>query len=206
MTGPAKKSSRALKREQAIGDRLFSMLCKGHPDEDVAATLDLDDDAYAELKARVFQEKATALKGRPSEVVYLEFLIEMRRTLTMTNNAIGKFEQSIANDGKGAGRTGPALVSAIRLRADLLTMLIDKGQSLGVIDKSAGSVQLIGGIAIGGLSESQIRELIDREMDAFKSIAATSVDVLEVQTGPLHYGPSGDPELAAAIPTDGDES
>lgn len=206
MTTPARKSPRSLKKEQAAGDRLFSMLCEGHPDEDVAAALDLDDDAYLALKTRVFQEKAEQIKSRPAEIVYLEYLVEIRRTLNMTNTAIDKFNQSIANDGKGAGRTGPALVSAIRLRADLLSALVDKGQSLGVIDKTAGAVQLIGGIALTGLSDTQIRELITQEMEAFKGVAVNAIDVSEVQTGPIHYGPSGDPELAAQIPSDGDDA
>jgi hypothetical protein len=195
-----KKSGRLHeKKQKLIGDRVFDLMCQGNSSEDIAAALNIPDEEFAELRAKILLEKGEALRRKTPEVIYAEYVADTKHTMSILGEAITSMHGQLKSDPKAAGRVGPALVSAIKLRQDTLGEMIKTGQSLGIIDRQQTEVK-IGGIVIAGVPDSAIRKYIADEMVEFGRLQKGAINIEAIEIGPIHYGEPGVPDAIQADP------
>lgn len=178
---------------------IWRRLTNGEEDEQICEELGIDEDAFDLLKVQVFTAKAKEFKALPAENVYVQYVLDQKRTLALLEETIRDLRE--AADPK----SGPARVAAIRARSEILNCLIEKGQTLGVIAKEAEKTKVIGGFAIENLDNKEIVRLLVDEFTSIERIVKDSpVPIEQAKLPTLHYGEKGDENASITISDDDD--
>lgn len=187
------------RQEPDVLKRIYKLLCDGVSDEDIADEIGVDDVAFEKLKLDSLKAKALEYKQKPPEHTYVEYVIEQKKTLALLDALI----RDLA--GSEDPKVAPARVAAIRARADVLDRLVDKGQTLGMIDKAADVTKIVGGFAFDQLAASDMKAMIMKELEGLRRMVDTSaVPIERAIVPPLHYGESGDPNAVQHVPDEDD--
>lgn len=145
--------------------------------------LGVDEDTYIRIKAKMFDVKAEEIRTRPTEHVYVQYLLDQTLNIRDLTNMIGEFKST---------KQYNAMVGAIRTRADLQDRMIKMGQDFGLIRKAPQQKQIVAGIVIQELSNSELKRAALRELRTLNKLmeAEGDVDFLDVEANELHRGPA----------------
>ena len=193
--------ARAKKKTSADQLKLIYMrLVEGVDDFEIAAELGVDEEDFDRLKVDALKAKAQEYRQKPPEHVYVEYVIEQKKTLALLEQTIRDLRES------GDPKVGPAIVSAIKARSDVLNCIVEKGQTLGMVAKSAEVTKVVGGFVFEQLGREDMKRLITQELEGLRRIIDTSaVPIEQVALPPTHYGERGDENAAIHIADDSDD-
>lgn len=161
---------------------IWSELCKGTQDSEIQEDMGLSQEMYLQLKFQVLEDKATQLRAKPPEHVYVEYIINQTQNISDLTGMIEDFKKT---------KQFNALVGAVRARADLYDKLVAKGQEFGVFAK-APERKIIAGVVVSDLSANDLRTAITKaigNLDAMMGKYGDN-DIIDVMPDSLHYGPS----------------
>lgn len=104
-----------------------------------------------------------ALLVRPTEELYVEYLLRQEKNLSDLNSFVENWQDHT--------EAVPSVVSAIRARAEILDKVIQRGQDLGIIQKAVTRKALVvGGVRVEDLGTREIRELIVKQLEGLRSL------------------------------------
>ncbi len=128
-----------------------------------------------------------ALLLRPTEELYVEYLLRQERNLEDLNTFVDNWQDHTD--------AVPSVVSAIRARAEILDKVIQRGQELGIVQKAVTRKALVvGGIRVEDLGTREIRELIVKQLEGLRTLTTqvrnldeigADAGVVEVQAEPV---------------------
>lgn len=188
--------TRAEKMEAAA--TIYDMVLSGESDDSIMAALGMSADTFHEAKRFMMDLRAAEVRGKTPAQVYVEYVMEQRANQRTLDTFIGKLDEK---------KQYNALVGAIRLRADLTDRVLQCGFDLGVIKKTPERHELVGGLAIANMSDTDLRKSIQEMVVSTTAMVArvgAEADILSVDPGALHVGegyiaPAEDDEVA--LPT-----
>lgn len=171
------------KEYDQAAEYLWYLLLEGYDDEQARAEIDIDLDDYKKLKLHALDKRSAEIKATPIEHVYAQYLIDQNRNLRDLDDMIGQFKTS---------KQYNAMVGAVRLRADLTDRILSVGQECGVIHKAPTKKQIVHGFVIGELSNSQLQDVIHKELSDMNAMMAKFGDkpFIDVEAGPIYHGPA----------------
>lgn len=179
---------------------IYLRLVEGVDDFEIAAELGVEEEDFDRLKVEALKAKALEYKQKPPEHVYVEYVIEQKKTLALLEQTIRDLRES------GDPKAGPAIVSAIKARSDVLNCIVEKGQTLGMVAKSAEVTKVVGGFVFEQLGRDDMKSLIMQELAGLKRIMDTSaIPIEQVTLPPTHYGDRGDENAVIHIADDSDD-
>lgn len=167
---------------------------EGQAGEDIREGFGLDHDSFREVLTKMFDAQATEVRGRPTEHVYVQYVIDQCRNIADLTKLIGKFQTTSSHS---------AMVSAIRARSDIQDKVLERGQEFGIIAKEPEkSGALIAGIVIADLSNPQLKQTVVRELANVRKMMLDTgdIDFMDIEVGPIHRGPSAPlPPIVAEV-------
>jgi hypothetical protein len=171
--------SKAEKLEAAA--TVYEMMLAGESDDRIMSSLGMSVELFREAKKFMLEQRASEVRGKPREHVYVEYTIEQRSNIRALDTLIDKL------DGL---KQSNALVGAIRLRTDLVDRILERGFDLGIVRKTAEQHELIGGLAVAQMSAEDLRKAISDVTGRTADLMLKSgdVDIMAIETGELHRG------------------
>ena len=114
-----------------------------------------------------------ALLLRPTEELYVEYLLRQERNLEDLNTFVDNWQDHTD--------AVPSVVSAIRARAEILDKVIQRGQELGIVQKAVTRKALVvGGIRVEDLGTREIRELIVKQLEGLRTLTTQVRNLVEI--------------------------
>lgn len=172
---------------------LLQLLLKGKTDEKARATLGVPASEFARIKVHLVDQKAAELHARPTEHTYVQYIFDQLRNIQELTELIRELRKK---------EQYASAIRAIQLRADLRDRILARGQDCGVIHKQADRKEIVAGVLVADLSNRQLRSQLRTELDSVNRMISAQGDkpFIDVETGPIHYGPAAEAvEEAAAI-------
>lgn len=167
---------------------IYSGYLDGKTDEEVAADIGVDAEEFAKLRASMLDVKAEEIRTKPTEHVYVQYMIDQCRNLKDLTKLIEDFRTT---------KQGTAMVAAVKARSDIYDKLIKQGQEFGLIQKSMDSDGL--GISkwVRDLTNRQLRATIASELKSLHSMVRKYGDtsIVDMDPGELHSGPQLPPAM-----------
>jgi hypothetical protein len=163
----------------------------GESERSVAELFGWDEATYERVRTRMLEIKAEQYRARPREHVYVEFVIQQQRNIRDLDEVIRKLDKT---------KMHAASIGAIRLRADIQSSVIEKGQEFGLIKKEAERKELVGGLFVADLTRGQLTENIVKELSTLKDYMERFGDspITDVKAPrALHYGKPAAPIMDA---------
>lgn len=170
---------------------IYGALCEGQADKDVIDDMGLSAEQYEQLKAAMFDAKADEVRAKPTEHVYIEYMINQINNINDLTTMIEQFKSS---------KQYNAMVGAVRARGEIYDKLIARGQEFGIIHKKPDRKEIVAGVLIGDLSNKELKKLITSELGKLNGLMKRygDADIMAIEPGPLHLGvPST--EVAAEV-------
>lgn len=168
---------------------LWEAMARGDDDSEIMDALGVEADVYGVLKRQVYDDKATELRDKPSEHVYIEYVLAQERNIADLTEMIAEFKTS---------KQYNAMVGAIRARADLHDKLIAKGQEFGVFRKEPER-KIIAGMLVAEMTHDSLKAAITGAVGNLESMMSKYGEgtMIDVTPGDIHYGPALPPPSAA---------
>jgi hypothetical protein len=168
---------------EAAAHVLFDALTSGIPDDDAMDELGVDEATYSRIKAKMFDLKAEEVRTKPTEHVYVQYMLDQAANIRDLTGMISEFKKT---------KQYNAMVGAIRTRADLQDRLIKQGQDFGLIQKSPAQRQVVAGIVITEMTNVELKRAAMRELRTLSRLmeSAGDVDFLDVEASEVHRGPA----------------
>lgn len=165
---------------------IYEMAAAGESDDSIMSTLGMDATTFRAAKKFMFDDRIAQAKGKSRELVFVEYALEQRRNIHLVDTLITELS------GPEGKRHYNAFVGAIRLRVDITDRILERGFDLGVIAKAAEKHEVIGGLAVAGLSAADLTKMILELTNSTKELCERygEADILDVSPGELHRGPS----------------
>lgn len=174
---------------------LFKELVSGENPDDVADIMGWDSETFAKVKKAMLSSNADDMRSKPSEHVYIEYLIEQRRNVKDLTDLINNLDDK---------RQYNAVVGAIRLRSEIVDRILERGFDFGVLKRAesrqgSGAITLnYLGINLGDMTAPQLRDAIGaqlKELEGLMGKFGDGVGITTLSPGALHYG------KAVTVPT-----
>lgn len=171
---------------------IHGRLVSGASDSELCSEMGLAVEEYRALKSAMFDTEAEALRRRPVEHVYVDYMIKQSQNVADLTEMITQFKKS---------KQYNAMVGAIRARSEIYDKLIDRGQSFGLIHKQPDRKEVVNGIVIADLSNKELKGLITSEMAGLQKMMSkygdASIEELPSTFRPcLPPTPTSHPEAA----------
>ncbi len=159
---------------------IWEQLCKGDADSDIMDYTGLSPEVYGILKHQVLDDKALELRNKPSEHVYVEYVLAQQQNISDLTDMIVSFKKTNQFN---------ALVGAIRARADLHDKLIAKGQEFGIFRKEPERRTILG-VLVTEMTRADLKTAITGAIGSLDKMMSMYGDsnIIDVPTGDLHYG------------------
>jgi hypothetical protein len=166
---------------------------KGESESSVAELFGWDEATYGRVRARMLELKTEQLRARPREHAYVEFVIQQQRNIRDLDDVIKKLDKT---------KMHAASIGAIRLRSDLQTAIIEKGQEFGLIKKEAERREIVAGVVVADMSRTELSIAIAKELTGFKGLMekfgdAPITSIVPLGGASLHYGEAATPYIDA---------
>ncbi len=171
---------------------IWELLAKGEPDSVIIDTIGLSPKVYGILKHQVFDDKAQELRTKPSEHVYVEYILAQKQNISDLTEMIGEFKST---------KQYNAMVGAIRARADLNDKLIARGQEFGVFRKEPER-RVIAGVLVAEMTRTDLKVQITGAIGNLEKMMSMygGENIIDVPTGPIHYGRRLPPPTEVSAP------
>jgi hypothetical protein len=164
---------------------------RGESEASVAELFGWDPETYEQVRNRMLEMKAELFRNRPREHVFVEYVIQQQRNIRDLDEVIKKLDKT---------KMHAATIGAIRLRSEIQSGVIEKGQEFGLIKKEAERKEIVAGLFLGDMTRGQLSDAIVKELAGFKELMDRFEDVpmaALVTGGNLHYGPKAPAMLDA---------
>lgn len=175
----------------------YDALLSGMDMSELRDDLALDEDDFKAVLVHMYDAKAEEVRNRPTEHVYVQYIIDQCRNLGDLTKVISEFKTT---------RQHSAMVSAIKARSDIQDKIIERGQQFGIIAKAPeGGGQLVAGIVIAELTNTELKQAIMRELKEAQRFMTEYGDTnfIDVKVSEVHRGPALPPaDLDEMHPTD----
>jgi len=161
---------------------IWISLCKGTSIDETAKLLGLNVEICKSLLSQVIEDKALEAKSKPPEHVYIEYVISQTNNIHDLTKMIEGFD-GVKNHG--------AHVSAIKVRAELLDKLIEKGQEFGVFKKVPERREIVAGMLITEMSRADLQTAITNAVSGLNTLMNKygDNDIIDIVPGEIHHGP-----------------
>lgn len=136
---------------------VYEQKLDGVSDSDIRDVLQVGDDEYQEILRFMHTRRAESEALKSSEQVFSEYCLEQRSTVRQLDELV---EDHVIG--------GNALISALRLRKDIVDGMLVKGQELGVYEKKPKQHEIIGGLVVADLTPKELKANAQSEMKALK--------------------------------------
>jgi hypothetical protein len=158
--------------------RIYGMLCFGDDEADILDEMGISVEQYEELKNKMFEVKSQEFKTKPIEYIYTQYIIDQTNNLNELSNFIT------------SNKDGKSIVGAIRARSEILDKIITKGQEFGIIKKVANRSEIVAGVLIAELSNTQLKKEITTSLDSLNLLLKKygDKDIIDVSPGTIRSG------------------
>jgi hypothetical protein len=168
---------------QEAKNAIWERLNKGQSDKEAMESLNLDLETYASLRWEVLEEKSQELKNKPTEHVYIEYILKQSENVSDITDMISYCKKT---------KTYTAMAAAVKIRSDIYDKILDKGKDFGFIDQSKENNKLTAGIRVSDLSNDDLKAAITKAMSNVNTMVEKFGDkkIYEVIPDSTYYGPS----------------
>jgi len=142
-------------------ETIYAALCDDKPDKEIMAEMGLTAEDFHDLKKKMFDHKADAIRKKPNEHVYVEYLINQTGNIQALTDMIAEFKSS---------KQYNAMVGAVKARAEIYDKLVAKGQEFGLIDKKPERKEIVAGVLVANLTNKQLKTEITRALDSLNGL------------------------------------
>lgn len=161
--------------------KLRSLLASGEHDDEtqVAAKMGLSWADYEQLKKKLYDFETDALRARPTEAVYVDYVIAQTRNIKDLTDLYGTLKSS---------KQGSAAVGAIRARSDIYDKIIKTGQEFGFIERKP-EAKIIAGVIVSQLTNIELRKAITGELSDLQRLMGMYGDestIIDIEPGQIH--------------------
>ena len=161
---------------------IYARMAEGMLDDEIMIDTGLPVDEYKKLKAAMFDAKADEVRARPTEHVYVQYMIDQAQNVKALTGMIDEFKNS---------KQYNAMVGAIKARSDIYDKLIEKGQTFGLIHQEPNKSLSLSGHIVADMTNKQLKTMITGELEVLSKLMRRYGDksILDVSPGTLHHGP-----------------
>jgi hypothetical protein len=180
-----------------LAELAYEAMLSGMDANEVRDDLALSEDDFKAVLVHMFDAKAEEVRSKPTEHVYVQYVIDQCKNIADLTKIIGEFRTT---------RQHSAMVSAIKARSDIQDKIIERGQQFGIIASSPERPgQLVAGIVIAELTNQELKQTITRELKEANRMMEQYGDrpFIDVEVGEIHRGPALPPaELSELTPAE----
>lgn len=161
---------------------IYARMSEGKLDDEIMGEVGLDIEHYKKLKAAMFDAKADEVRAKPTEHVYVQYMIDQAQNVKALTGMIDEFKNS---------KQYNAMVGAVKARSDIYNMLIEKGQAFGLIHREPDKKLSLSGHIVADMSNRQLKTMITGELEVLDKLMRRYGDksILALAPGKLHHGP-----------------
>lgn len=166
----------------------WDALMTGVEGEELRDSLALDEEDFSAVLTRMFDAKASEVRNKPTEHVYVQYILDQGRNIADLTTLVQDFKKT---------RQHSAMVSAIKARSDIQDKILQRGQEFGLIASAQdGKGLLLAGIMIQELTNDELRRAVVRELRDINTMMKDSgdADFIDVEVKEIHRGPALPPE------------
>ena len=146
--------------------RLRSFIAAGETDHNICVELDVRPSELKQLKKQLFEQESVELNARSTADTFIEYRLRMERICDDLDGV---------HNGATAARQFTAAMGALKAKAAIIDKVIDRGQDMGLVSRAAKKHEVIGGVAVAHLTDSDL-------LDKMREIHTTTQTYIE------HYG------------------
>jgi hypothetical protein len=163
--------------------RIYGMLCDGDDEADILDEMGISAEQYENMKDKLFETKAQEFRTKPIEYTYVQYIIDQTHNLSVLDD----FIKSNKNE---KGRSAQSIVGAIRARSEIMDKIIARGQEFGIIKKVANRSEVVAGVLIAELSNTQLKKEITTSLDSLNLLLKKygDKDIIDVSPGTIRSG------------------
>lgn len=178
--------------EEGKRQRLLKWLSEGMTDDEIAASLGMEKAEFWEWKKRALKDEAEALRLKPVEEVYAEYLAAQRGIMEELGRVARKFDRA---------KHYTATVAALKAKSEILDRVIKTGQDFGILEKRAERKEVVAGVLVAKMDEEQLRGAIAGELARMGALLGEygGRSMAEVETGELHRALPGESVLDGVL-------
>ena len=172
--------TKAEKMEAAAS--IYELMLAGESDDRIMSAMGMSAELFQEAKRFMLESKASEARSKSREVVYVEYVLEQRGNVRQIDDLLNVMS---GPDGK---KHYNAFVGALRLRSDIADRILERGYELGIVRKTPEQHEVIGGIAVAGMTSEDLLKAIKEAVSLTTSVPFADKSILELDAGPLHRG------------------
>lgn len=166
---------------EEAADTIFEMLSTGFTAQEIMDQMTLDREEFEKVHRRMLDKVAEQVRERPTEHVYVEYMISQIQNVKDLNVIIAK-----AADVKSLA----SAVNAIKARSDITDKILKMGQELNMIEKpDAGGATLVAGLLVANLTNKELQKTILGEISALSKLVSRhgEKNIIDLPAQPTHY-------------------
>jgi len=155
----------ASQRERWVRDAATYMrafVAEGLSREEIKGRLDIDDRMYDEIEMQLLETEGAKFTNMGTAHRYYLYMVRIEQCIRELDQFI---KLHIEEDPRKSG-----VVGAIKAKAGLYENLMKMGQDLGIIQKRAKEIRVLGEINLVAMPNEEIRKLYEERMAWFQSV------------------------------------
>lgn len=173
---------------------IYGLLARGKTDKQIMKRMGLAAEDYDALKAAMFDAKADELRTKPTEHVYVQYLLDQAENVRDLTSMVKEFHKT---------KQYNAMVGAVRVRAEIYDKLIARGQEFGLIRKTPERKEIVAGVLVAELSNDELKKAVVGELGMLDALTKRFGDgdlmALDLPAA-LHHGPALPAHSSQKIP------
>jgi hypothetical protein len=164
-----------------LSETIYDRLVAGDSPKDIKDLYGLDDETYARARKLALETRAHDVRDKSRELVFVEYCIAQERNIEDINRFLRELDSA---------RQYNAVVGAIRLRADLVDRMIQRGMDFGVIRREPERREVVAGLVVTEMSSDDLKKAIMGQINKMNDMISRfgDDDIGKLSTGALHYG------------------
>jgi len=158
---------------------VLSKIEEGKTDSEIMGELSLEAEVYYQIKNEALALEADNLRGRRTEEIYAQYVIQQAGCIRDLTEMSKKFDSK---------KHYTALVSAVKARSDIYDKVIKVGQDFGLIERKAERRELAVGVVVAKLGDEELRATIAHELLKLEELMQSIGDanLIDIDPGTLH--------------------
>lgn len=159
-----KRKTRVATRKLAA--KIESLIGKNYTDTQICAKLQIHANVLTYYKKRIYRKYQAMFENLDNAAVYADYLMKSRIMVSELNSVKTMFRKN--------GQWS-SLVSAVKCKKDIYDSCIKMGQEFGFIEQKATELKMSGELEFSGMSNTEIRHEIEREVKELHKLAEGTV-------------------------------
>ena len=160
--------------------RLRSYIAAGETDHNICVELDVRPSELKQLKKQLYEQESVELNARSTADTYIEYRLRMERICDDLDGV---------HNGATAARQFTAAMGALKAKAAIIDKVIDRGQDMGLVSRAAKKHEVIGGVAVAHLSDSdlldkmrEIHTTTQTSIEQYGEVSITDIPIPDIYT------------------------